>query len=157
MALYVIGQSNKVIIKRRLFTDDGHVIEVDPPERLPAKRGRHSPTLREPVLRGRPDFAAVLPAPTPQSRNSVVILRLRERSDIGSTFIDVLRRYAESLAAVGSKLVVVSLNEQLAEQFRVTGLAELIGAENMYRSTERLGEALEQAYRDALAWIEARD
>ena len=52
---------------------------------------------------------------------------------------------------------MVSLNEQLAEQFRVTGLADLLGAENMYGSTERLGAALEQAYRDALAWIEARD
>ncbi len=86
-----------------------------------------------------------------------MILRLRERSDIGSTFIDVLRRYAQSLADVGSKLVVVSLNEQLAEQFRVSGLADLIGVENMYDSTDRIGVALEQAYRDALVWVAARD
>ena len=53
--------------------------------------------------------------------------------------------------------MVVSLNERLAEQFRVTGLADLLGAENMYSSTERLGAALEQAYRDALAWVAARN
>ena len=90
---------------------------------------------------------------TRSSRNSVVILRLRERSDIGSTFIDVLRRYATSLATVGSKLVIVSLNEPLAEQFRVTGFTEVIGPENLYRATERVGAALEQAQRDARAWI----
>ena len=119
MALYVVGQSNKVTIKRRVFTDDGHVSEVDPPKHLPRQRGRRPPALRQLVLRRCADLSATaLPAPIPGSRNTVEsILRLRERSDIGSTFIDVLRRYAESLADVGSKLVVVSVNEQLAEQY----------------------------------------
>ena len=70
-----------------------------------------------------------------------MILRLRERSDVGSTFIDVLRRYAAGLAAVGSKLVIVSLNEPLAEQFRATGFTEFIGPENLYRADERVGAA----------------
>ena len=157
VALYVVGQSNKVTIKRRSLTDDGHVIEVDPPDRLPPGQVVILQPYGSLFFAAAPVFAAALPVPTPESRNSVVILRLRERSDIGSTFIDVLQRYAESLTAVGSKLVVVSLNEQLANQFRVTGLADLLGAENMYLSTERLGAALEQAYRDALAWIAARD
>ena len=100
-----------------------------------------------------PIFEAALPEVTPSSRNTVVILRLRERSDVGSTFIDVLRRYAASLATVGSKLVIVSLNEPLAEQFRVTGFTDFIGPENLYRATERVGAALEQAQRDARAWI----
>jgi SulP family sulfate permease len=132
-------------------------MEVDPPERLPANQVVILQPYGSLFFAAAPIFAAALPAPTPQSRHSVVILRLRERSDMGSTFVDVLRRYAVSLAAVGSKLVMVSLNDQLAEQFRVTGLADVLGAENMYRSTERLGAALEQAYRDALAWIAARD
>ena len=157
VVLYVVGQSNKVTVKRQLFTDDGHVTEVDPPHRLPAGQVVILQPYGSLFFAAAPIFAAALPAPAPQSRNTVVILRLRERSDIGSTFIDVLRRYAESLAAVGSKLVVVSLNEQLAEQLRVTGLADLLGTENMYPSTERLGAALEQANRDAAAWIAARD
>ena len=157
VVLYVVGQSNKVTIKRRLFTADGHVIEVDPPARLPARQVVILQPYGSLFFAAAPIFAAVLPAPTPHSRNTVVILRLRERSDIGSTFIDVLRRYAESLTAVASKLVLVSVNEQLTEQLRVTGLAELLGVENIYRTTDRLGEALEQAYRDALAWIAARD
>ena len=157
MALYVVGQSNKVTIKRRLFTDGEHVREVDPPKHLPANEVVVLQPYGSLFFAAAPIFAAALPAPIPESRNTVVILRLRERSDIGSTFIDVLRRYAESLADVGSKLVVVSVNEQLAEQFRVTGLTDMIGAENMYRSNERLGAALDEAYTDAEAWIAAQD
>ncbi len=157
MALYVVGQSNKVTVRRRTFTDDGHVLESDPPVRLPASEVIILQPYGSLFFAAAPLFAGALPTATPESRNAVVILRLRERSDIGSTFIDVLRGYAQSLADVGSKLVVVSLNERLAEQFRVTGLADLIGVENMYDSTDRVGFALEQAYRDALVWVAARD
>ena len=156
MALYVIGQSNKVTVKRRVFTGDGHVIESDPPARLPGNEVVILQPYGSLFFAAAPLFAAALPTPTPESRNAVVILRLRERSDIGSTFIDVLRGYAERLASAGSKLVVVSLNKRLAEQFRATGLADLIGVENMYQSTDRVGAAMEQAYRDALEWVAAR-
>ena len=134
VALYVIGQSNHVSVKRRIFTEDGHVVETDPPARLPANDVVVLQPYGSLFFAAAPIFEAALPEVTPSSRNTVVILRLRERSDVGSTFIDVLRRYAASLAAVGSKLVIVSLNEPLAEQFRVTGFAEFIGPENLYRA-----------------------
>ncbi len=157
VALYVIDQSNQVALKRRTFTEDGHVIETDPPARLPAKDVVVLQPYGSLFFAAAPLFEATLPEVTPSSRNSVVILRLRERSDVGSTFIDVLRGYATSLATVGSKLVIVSLNEPLAEQFRVTGFTEFIGPENLYRGTERVGAALEQAQRDARAWIATHD
>ena len=153
VALYVIGQSNHVSVKRRIFTEDGHVVEIDPPARLPANDVVVLQPYGSLFFAAAPIFEAALPEVTPSSRNTVVILRLRERSDVGSTFIDVLRRYAASLATVGSKLVIVSLNEPLAEQFRVTGFTEFIGPENLYRATEQVGAALEQAHRDARAWI----
>ena len=66
-----------------------------------------------------PTFEAALPAVGSGSAGSVVVLRLRGRSDLGTTFMDVLRRYAESLDAVGSKLVIVSANERIIEQLTV--------------------------------------
>ena len=153
VALYVVGQSNHVTLKQRIFTEDGHVIETDPPARLPANDVVVLQPYGSLFFAAAPIFEAALPEVTPSSRNTVVILRLRERSDVGSTFIDVLRRYAAGLATVGSKLVIVSLNEPLAEQFRATGFTEFIGPENLYRANERVGAALEQAQRDARAWI----
>ena len=48
------------------------------------------------------------------------------------------------------------MNERLDEQFRVTGLADAIGPDNIYRAHPGVGLALEQAYHDALAWVAAR-
>ena len=43
--LYVIGQSNHVALKRRTFTEDGHVIETDPPPvSRPTTSSSSSPT-----------------------------------------------------------------------------------------------------------------
>ena len=102
-----------------------------------------------------PVFETLLPAVTDDSRNSVVILRLRGRTDLGTTFMDVLLRYAQSLAAVDSKLVVVSTNERIDEQLSVTGISAVIGADNVYAGDHRVGAAIRRAYDDALAWVAA--
>jgi SulP family sulfate permease len=90
------------------------------------------------------------------SRNAVVILRLRGKSDLGSTFMDVLRRYAASLAEVDSKLVIASANERIREQLAVTGITGLIGAENVYMGDERVGATVRRAYDDAVRWVAQR-
>ena len=101
VVLYVIGQSNHVTLKRRVLTDDGHTVETDPPISLPANDVIVLQPYGSLFFAAAPIFEAALPEVTASSRNTVVILRLRERSDVGSTFIDVLRRYAAGLATVG--------------------------------------------------------
>jgi sulfate permease, SulP family len=101
-----------------------------------------------------PVLESQLPAPAGASRNSVVILRLRGRTDLGTTFMDVLRRYALTLKATGSKLVIVSASERIQEQLRVTGVTDLITPENIYTGDERVGATLKRAYSDATAWVE---
>ena len=100
-------------------------------------------------------FETLLPAVDDGSRNSVVILRLRGRTDLGTTFMDVLLRYAQALAAVESKLAVVSTNERIDEQLAVTGITAVIGAENVYAGDHRVGAAIRRAYDDAVAWVTA--
>ena len=100
-----------------------------------------------------PVFEALLPAPTETSRNSVVILRLRGRTELGSTFIDVLARYAQALAAVGSRLVIVSANERIEEQLAVSGITDVIGPDGVYESDDRVGATIDRAQADAVAWI----
>jgi SulP family sulfate permease len=103
-----------------------------------------------------PTFEALLPGVAPGSRHSVVILRLRGRSDLGTTFLDVLRRYAIALAAVDSKLVLVSASERIRTQLEVNGVLAVLGAANVYAGTERVGAALDHAVADAHDWIAAR-
>ena len=85
---------------------------------------------------------------------SVVILRLRGRTDLGTTFMDVLCRYAQALTAARSKLVIVSASERIQEQLRVTGVTDLIAPQDIYAGDERVGATLKRAYADATAWIE---
>jgi len=153
--LHVVRQSNQITIKRRQIDADGHLVETDPPAELPANEVVVLQPYGSLFFAAAPVFETGLPAPGPASRNSVVILRLRGRSDLGTTFMDVLRRYAEGLAAVGAKLVLVSTNDTIDEQIGVAGITDVIGPENVYRGSERVGASVERAQADAAAWVEA--
>ena len=154
--LHAVRQSNRITIRRRLIGADGSVIETDPPAELPA----HDVVVLQPYgslfFAAAPVFEEALPDTTDASRGSVVIVRLRGRSDLGTTFMDVLLRYARSLEAVGSKLVVVSTNERIDEQLAVAGIIDVIGPANVYSGDERVGAALGRAHADALEWVKAR-
>lgn len=153
MVLHTIRQSNQVSIKRRVIDADGHMIETDPPAVLPPDDVVILQPYGSLFFAAAPVFEAALPEATDASHNTVVILRLRGRSDLGTTFMDVIRRYAESLAANDSKLVIVSVDDRILEQLEVTGVAEVIGPDGIYAGHERVGAALHRAHRDGLAWV----
>ena len=152
--LHVVRQSNQVTIKRWRLDPDGNLIETEPPAQLPANEVVVLQPYGSLFFAAAPVLESQLPAPADASRNSVVILRLRGRTDLGTTFMDVLRRYAQTLTATGSKLVIVSASERIQEQLRVTGVTDLIAPENIYTGDERVGATLKRAYADATAWIE---
>lgn len=156
VVLHVVRQSNQVVVRRRIRDAEGQVVEVDPPEELGARDVVVLQPYGSLFFAAAPTFEAALPAVAPTSVGSVVILRLRGRSDLGTTFMDVLIRYHQALASVGSKLVIVSANERILEQLDVTGLLDLVGEENVYPGDERVGAALQRATTDAEAWV-ARD
>jgi sulfate permease, SulP family len=100
-----------------------------------------------------PAFEAQLPAPAGAAGNSVVILRVRGRTDLGTTFMQVLCRYGTALTGAGSKLVIESAGEQLQEQLRTAGVTDVVGPENIYGGNKRVGATLKRACADATAWI----
>ncbi len=151
--LHVVRQSNQVAIRRRVRDAEGQVVEVDPPAVLPPREVVVLQPYGSLFFAAAPMVEAALPVVDPTSTGSVVILRLRGRSDLGTTFMDVLRRYADSLVAVGSKLVIVSASERIIEQLSVTGITDVIGEENVYPGDERVGATLDRATVDAEAWV----
>ncbi|MCP4967490.1 MAG: SulP family inorganic anion transporter [bacterium] len=153
--LYVIRQSNQVSIEQWALAPDGSVIESTAPEALQASDVVVLQPYGSLFFAAAPVFEKELPDVTETSTGSVVVLRLRGRSDMGTTFLDVLERYGESLKAVGSKLVIVSGDEQLNSQLVVTGVTAVIGSDNIYTSDERVGATVRQAHADALAWVES--
>ncbi len=153
VVLHVIRQSNQVSIRLRVTDPAGATIEQDPPPSIPA----HDVIVLQPYgslfFAAAPVFEAALPAIDDQTRGSVVIIRLRGRSDLGTTFMDVLHRYAEALRQAGSRLVLVSASDRILEQLEVTGLAEVIGSDAIYPTDDRVGHTLERARNDATAWV----
>lgn len=151
--LHVVRQSNQVVIRRRVVRD-GEVLEVDPPTVLPADDVVVLQPYGSLFFAAAPVFEASLPEVTASSRNSVVLLRLRGRTDVGTTFIEVLHRYAAALSAVGSKLVIVSANDRIVEQFTVAGLLDVVPAEDIHFGDDRVGAALRRAEAEAVDWVD---
>jgi SulP family sulfate permease len=100
-----------------------------------------------------PTFAAQLPVVDEQSRNSVVILRLRGVDEIGLSSIDVLKSYLAELERHGSMLWLVIPDKKMIAQLRAGGLYDRIGSQRVYQGTEWQGETMRRARDDALHWI----
>ena len=152
--LHVISQSNQVEVKWRVYGDDGSVREADPPPVVPPETVLVLQPYGSLFFASASSFEAALPAVEATSRSSVVILRLRGRTDLGGTFMDVLRRYARSLLDVGSKLVIVSADERVIDQLAATRVVDVVHRENIYPGDEWVGRTVRRAHADALRWID---
>jgi len=133
--------------------DDGSWIERPGPEKLIDNRV----TLLEPY--GSLHYAAVytledlLPSPE-TARGAVVILRLRGREQISSTFIEVIERYAQQLQANGNKLVLSDVHEEVKNQIDRTETTDTIPEEDIFLAAETRRGSTNAALAAAQAWVE---
>jgi SulP family sulfate permease len=84
-----------------------------------------------PWKQGAAEFEEDLPA-VENTERVVVLLRLRDRNEIGSTFIRVLERYASDLEAIQGNLVLSGVSEHIYHQLQKTDLVDQLGQENIY-------------------------
>lgn len=152
--LFVIRQSNRITTRRILIDDEGRLKEVDPPREVPTDEVVIVQPYGSLFFAATATFEEQLPAVGPESRNSVVILRLRGKEDIGSSLIDVMVRYADALSSASSRFVLVTDSETILLQLERTGAHDQIGPDNLYLGTEWVGETLKKAHRDSLEWVE---
>ena len=87
------------------------------------------------------------------AQRAVAILRLRGRSQIGSTFIQVLERYAQQLQANGGKLMLAGVSEHVMEQLAKTETFETIPKEDVFLAKDTLGRATLDAVAAAEQWL----
>ena len=150
--LFVFRQSNKVVVTEVVPVPGGFPEERPAPKTLPS----HQLTML--LVYGSLFFAAaknleeMLPE-VDEATGAAVAIGLRGKAEIGSTFVGVLQRYAEALQARDSKLMLVGVEPGVRDQLEKTGLLALIGEENIFMATPRLGEAMNQAATAAHAWL----
>ncbi|HEY54414.1 MAG TPA: SulP family inorganic anion transporter [Caldilineae bacterium] len=89
-----------------------------------------------------------------QAKRAVVILRLHGRTQIGSTFIQIVERYAGRLQANGGKLMLSGVGENVWKQLERTETFETIPEEDIFPATDTLGRSTLDATAAAEAWLE---
>jgi SulP family sulfate permease len=130
--------------------DDGRFEERKPPAVL---TGYHITVLDvygSLLYAGARTLQARLPAPG-DARSPVVVLRLRRRTSLGSTFVKVVADYADQLVDSGGRLYLSGLDPSLTEQLRRTGHVD--GPVRAFEATPVVGESTRAAYLDAEAWL----
>jgi SulP family sulfate permease len=150
--LFVFRQSNTLRIVEWDYRDKGWPVERPAPKQLA------SGTITVLFIYGKLFYAAAdtfeknLPS-ADHTKRAVVILLLRGHDDVGSTMIEVFRRYAQALQANSGKLMLAGISPSLRDQLQRTGTLKLIGEENTFLATKTIGEAGNAALRSATDWL----
>lgn len=152
--LFVFRQSNEIHIKELVYEPGVFPIERDAPETVPANTIITLMPYGSLFFASAQVFEKKLPDVVEETRNSVVILRLRGRSDLGTTFMSTLRRYAEDLRVHNSRLMLTGVSTETASELERTRLIDVFGRENVFLASERLGKSSLEAYEVAEKWLE---
>jgi SulP family sulfate permease len=150
--MHIYRSAEKVEIVEVVPLGGGRFEERPAPKQLPSNQV----TLLSPVgslfFAGAAEFEEDLPE-VEKAERPVVLLRLRGRDEVGSTFMRVIARYASSLNANQGKLLLVGVSEPVYHQLQKTGLIDQLGDENIYRATSILRDSTLDAYQDATEWL----
>jgi SulP family sulfate permease len=150
--LHVLRQANKVVVVQWVLQPEGFPVEQPPPRELPS----HQPIILyvygSLFFAGAKSLEEMLPEVS-NTTHAVVILGLRGQGEFGSTLVTVFQRYAASLQARDSKLMLVGVDASMRDQLAKTGVLTLIGEENVFLATPQLGFAMNQAVAAATAWL----
>jgi SulP family sulfate permease len=155
--LFVGQQSNRLRLRQLEFKEDGRVRESEPMARIPS----HSVIVLQPY--GSVFFASAasvdeqLPEVDEDSRDSVVILRLRGIDEVGLTFVGVLDRYLTELEQHGSTMRLVISSDRVLTHLKAGGLYDRLGEGGIYTGTEWIGEATRHAVADGREWVRQHD
>ncbi|MCK9485480.1 MAG: SulP family inorganic anion transporter [Dehalococcoidia bacterium] len=131
---------------------DGNVEERVPPGDLPSDEV----TVLD--VYGHLFFAAArtlerrLPGPD-SAHHPVVVLRLRGRTKVGATLIEVLTNYADRLREVDGRLYLSGLSNEAYDQIVRTKKLRLTGPVRAYEATPVRGESTQEAAADARTWL----
>jgi sulfate permease, SulP family len=151
--LHLSGTSSDIRLVAWVPRPDGRIEEREPPKELPSNMITVLTVYGSLFYAGAWTLARILPSPR-GAEHPVVILRMRGRTRIGSTLIDVLATYADELEAAGGQLYLTGADTHIRDQLERTGKVRVHDpAVNVYPPTNVIGEASLSAYKDATEWL----
>ena len=149
-------QLNKELMDLRVVqlepTGDGRLLEHPPPATLPDDRPVVLDVYGSVLYAGARTLGTKLPDPR-GAHHPVVVLRLRGRTSLGSTFFGVIAGYAQQLAASGGRLYLSGVEPEMVAQFHHAQVKDNTGTIKVFQATEVLGESTIEAVADARTWL----
>jgi len=155
VALNFVSSSRNVRLVELVPTEMGMYRIQDPPAVLPGRKVTILQVYGVLFFATVEKLLEILPSPLGVDR-PVVILRLRQHSEISSSFINLLERYDQELQAAGGRLILTGVNVRIKEQLDDTDtIRDLLGGEDVFLASDLLGESTLQAIHVAEEWLKA--
>ena len=129
------------------------LIVQDPPQELPSDAVTVLDVDGNLFYAGAKTLGQRLPS-VGDAEHAVVILRLRGHGDVGSTFLNVVGRYAEQLTANSGQLLLSGVDPAVKERLARTGHLKKIGEANVFVADDILGKSTRAAFAAGQAWLE---
>lgn len=139
---------------RQMRVDAGRLVVSDPPPVLPSNAVTVLDVEGNLFYAGVRTLGDLLPDPKP-TRHAAVILRLRGRSEIGSTFFKVIGKYAADLRERDGILLLAGVEPSVKERMGRAGQLHTIGADRIFLAGSVIGESTTDALRAGEAWLAA--
>ncbi len=148
---FVLQQSSSIRLVEWRLQEGGIPVEGPVPEQLTSRHVTMIYMYGSLFFAAADTFEKSLPDPGDAHR-AVVLLGLRGRPEIGSTVLEVFRRYVNALSQNDNKLILAGVDETLMDQLTRTGMLQVIGEENIFPTTPVIGEAMNAAVLAGREW-----
>jgi SulP family sulfate permease len=150
--LFLAESSTDITVVELVKQPDGQIEEHKPPQRLASNHVTVLDVYGHLFYAGARTLQRLLPSPQ-DAQNPVVILRLRGRTTVGATLVDMLSTYAGKLQEVDGRLYLTGISRSVYDQIIRTGKLRLTGPVRVYEATPIRGQSTEEAYADAQTWL----
>jgi SulP family sulfate permease len=150
--MFIYQSAEAVRVERIVRQPDGTFVEAEVPAELPDEEIVALLPVGSLFFAGAAEFEEQLPE-IGEAHRAVVIVGMRDRDEIGSTFVRIIERYAKQLDATGNKLMLAGMNERIMEQLEKTELMALLGKEDVFPAEAQYFAPLNKAITAAEKWI----
>jgi SulP family sulfate permease len=156
MLLYINKASSDVSVVELVRGAEGQIEERQPPPHLPSNEITVLDVYGHVFFAGARTLERLLPSPQNAERPAV-ILRLRGRTVLGATLVEVLSRYAQKLNDANGRLYLSGLNERVHAELKQMRKLHLTGPIRGFEATTIRGQSTRAAHADAEAWLVGQD
>jgi SulP family sulfate permease len=152
--VYFFASASDIRLVEFVVNPDGTIRERPAPAELPSRTVTLLNIYGSVFFAGASKVEGMLPSAR-KAELPVVVIRLREHSQLSSTFLIVLERYEAQLQAQGGKLILAGVSPHMLEQLdRTETISELLGEEDVFPVTDILGASTRAALATAQRWLE---